>query len=174
MNHPMRQPQRHPLRRRLSLIGVSLIVATLAACGGGDDDPLPQDPSNDVVSKYIGSWLSACYDDDGASAHLRADFKKASATSFTGEVVAYAYIGTSCSGPAVKVEKVFTNMVMSYDGSKAVGAVTADKFSGTADQGSEKVLLYVNGNNLQIGDPDASKDAQGYPNAFYDKPLARF
>lgn len=160
-------------RHGFKLVALSLALTALVACGGGDDDPLPTDPADDVVSKYIGSWLSECYDDSGASAHLRADFTKASATGFTGEVVAYAYIGTSCSGPAVKVEKVFTNMVMSYDGSKAVGTVTADKFAGTADQGEEKVLLHVSGDTLQIGDPDAAKDGQGYPNAFYDKSLSR-
>jgi len=161
------------IRGAFKLIGLSLAIAALTACGGGDDDPLPGDTSGDLVAKYIGSWQSACYADSGASAHLRADFTKASATGFTGEVVAYAYIGTSCSGPSVKNEKVFTNMVMSHDGTKAVGGVTADKFAGTADQGSKNVLLYVNGNTLQIGDPDAAKDAQGYPNAFYDKSLSR-
>jgi glutamine synthetase type III len=64
-------------------------------------------------------------------------------------------------------------MVMSHDGTKVVGGVTADKFAGTADQGSAKVLLTVSGNILRIGDPDASKDAQGYPNAFYDKSMSR-
>ena len=161
------------LRHGFKLVTLSLAIAVLTACGGGNDDPLPDDPSDDVVSKYIGSWLSECFDDDGASAHLRADFTKASATGFTGEVVAYAYIGTSCSGPSVKNKKVFTNMVMSHDGTKAVGGVTADKFAGTSNQGSAKVLLHVNGNTLQIGDPDASKDAQGYPNAFYDKTMSR-
>ncbi|MFN3494245.1 MAG: hypothetical protein ACK40L_07040 [Hydrogenophaga sp.] len=161
------------LRRRLSLLAMVSVVGLLSACGGGDDDPLPTDDSTDVVAKYIGSWRSDCYSDDGASAFLRADFVKASATGFTGDVIAYAYLGTSCSGPAVRVERVLTNMVMSFDGTKPVGTVTADKFSGTADQGSEKILLQVNGNTLQIGDPDASKDAQGYPNAFYDKSLKR-
>jgi hypothetical protein len=160
------------IRRDFKLLGLSLAIAALTACGG-NDDPKPGDTSGDPVAKYIGSWESACYEDSGASAHLRADFTKASATGFTGEVVAYLYIGTSCSGPSVKNEKVFTHMVMSHDGTKAVGSVTADKFAGTSDQGSAKVLLHVNGNTLQIGDPDASKDAQGYPNAFYDKTMSR-
>ncbi|MDO9253697.1 MAG: hypothetical protein Q8S71_14085 [Hydrogenophaga sp.] len=160
------------IRRGFKLIGLSLAIAALTACGG-NDDPLPGDTSGDLVAKYIGSWESGCYEDSGASAHLRADFTKASATGFTGEVVAYAYIGTSCSGPSVKNKKVFTNMVMSHDGTKVVGGVTADKFAGTADQGSAKVLLTVSGNILRIGDPDASKDAQGYPNAFYDKSMSR-
>lgn len=161
------------LRRRFSQLALASVLVVLSACGGGDDDPLPTDSSQDVVAKYIGSWRSECYSDDGASAFLRADFAKASATSFTGDVIAYAYLGTSCSGPAVRTERVLTRLVMSYDGTKAVGAVTADKFSGTADQGAEKIILYVNGNTLQIGDPDASTDAQGYPNAFYDKVLQR-
>ena len=163
----------HPLRRRFNLLAMAALLGLLSACGGSDDDPLPTDPSQDVVAKYIGSWRSDCYSDDGASAFLRADFSKASATGFTGDVIAYAFLGTSCSGPAVRSERVLTNLVMSYDGTKAVGAVTADKFAGTADQGSEKIILYVNGNTLQIGDPDASTDAQGYPNAFYDKSLQR-
>lgn len=162
-----------PLRSGFKLITLSLAIAALTACGGGNDNPLPDDSSNDLVSKYIGSWLSECYDDSGASAHLRADFTKASATSFTGEVVAYAYVGTSCSGPAVKQERVFTNMVMSFDGTKAVGGVTADKFSGTTDRGPAKVLLNASGSTLQIGDPDGSKDGEGYPNTFYDRPLSR-
>lgn len=163
----------HPLRRRFTLFAMASVLALLSACGGGDDDPLPTDDSQDVVAKYIGSWRSECYSDDGASAFLRADFSKASATGFTGDVIAYAYLGTSCSGPAVRVERVLTNLVMSFDGTKTVGGVTADKFAGTADQGDENIVLYVNGNTLQIGDPDASRDAQGYPNAFYDKSLQR-
>ncbi len=161
------------IRHGFQLLGLGLFIATLAACGGGNDDPLPTDGSEDPVAKYIGSWRSECYDDSGASAHLRADFTKTSATGFTGEVVAYAYLGTSCSGPSVKQEKVFTNMVMSHDGTKAVGGVTADKFAGTADQGSEKIVLYVSGSTLQIGDPDAARDGQGYPNEFYDKSLSK-
>ncbi|PKO29529.1 MAG: hypothetical protein CVU36_12865 [Betaproteobacteria bacterium HGW-Betaproteobacteria-9] len=160
------------IRHAFKLVGLSLAIAVLTACGG-NDDPKPGDTSGDPVAKYIGSWESACYEDSGASAHLRADFTKASATGFTGEVVAYLYIGTSCSGPSVKNDKVFTNMVMNHDGTKIVGSVTADKFAGTSNQGSAKVLLHVNGNTLQIGDPDASKDAQGYPNAFYDKTMSR-
>jgi hypothetical protein len=164
-----------PLRHRFQLLTLGLCAATLvAACGGGNDDPLPTDPSGDPVAKYIGSWQSECYSDSGASAHLRADFSKTSSTGFSGEVVAYAYVGTSCSGPSVKRERVFTNLTASYDGTKAVGGVTADKFSGTADQGAAKILLHVvNGNTLQIGDPDASEDAQGYPNAFYDRVMFR-
>lgn len=160
------------IRHAFKLVGLSLAIAALTACGG-NDDPKPVDTSGDPVAKYIGSWESACYEDSGASAHLRADFTKASATGFTGEVVAYFYVGTSCSGPSVKNTKVFTHMVMSHDGTKIVGSVTADKFAGTSDQGSAKVLLHVSGNTLQIGDPDAAKDAQGYPNTFYDKSMTR-
>jgi len=161
------------LKRGGRVATLAFALLALTACGGGDEDPLPSDSSGDVVAKYIGSWRSACYDDSGASAHLRADFTKTSATGFSGEVVAYAYLGTSCSGPSVRSKKVLTNMSVNYAGTKTVGGVSADKFNGTADQGSAKLVLRVDGGTLQIGDPDAAKDGEGFPEAFYDKTLSR-
>lgn len=155
---------------RFPLMAATLAAAALlTACGGGDDDPsVPADTSGDAVAKYIGTWESNCYADSGASARLRADFTKTSSTSFTGNVIAYGYIGSACSGPTVKNEKVLTNMSMTHAGTKDIAGVTADKFSGTADQGNGKVLLYTDGSTLQLGNVGAAKDAEGYPEAFYD------
>ncbi|MGM9427847.1 hypothetical protein [Hydrogenophaga sp. MI9] len=155
---------------RFKLIAATLAVAALAtACGGGGDDPaLAGDSSGDAVARYIGTWESDCYSDSGASAKVRADFTKTSPTSFTGNVIAYGYIGTSCSGPSVKDKKILTNMSMNHDGTKEIAGVTADKFAGASDQGNGKVVLYAAGDVLQIGDPDAAKDAEGYPEAFLE------
>ena len=187
----------HPLHRRLGHFIVIGTVAMLTACGGGDDepeDPAPEapvaeagaDPSEgdtapeaapqptvDVVSKYVGAWGSDCYTEDGFSAIARADFARGSATRITGNVVVNAYLGTSCSGPVIRTERVLTNLSLNYDGTKAIGSATAEKFAGRADQGTGKVLLFLSGNTLRIGDPDASRDAQGYPNAFFDQALRR-
>ena len=121
---------------RFPLIAATLAVASLlAACGGGDDDPsVAADTSGDTVAKYIGTWESDCYADSGASARVRADFTKTSANSFTGNVIAYGYLGGSCSGPTVKDENVLTNLAMNHAGTKTVSGVTADKFSGASDQ----------------------------------------
>lgn len=154
---------------RFPLIAVALASAVLvAACGGGDDDPLPGDTSGDVVAKYIGSWESDCYEDSGASAKVRADFTKTSGTSFTGDVIAYAYIGTSCSGPSVKDEKVLTGLSMTHAGTKDVGGVTADKFNGTSSQQNGQLVMYTDGTNLQLGDVDGPEDAEGYADTFYE------
>jgi hypothetical protein len=155
---------------RFPLFAATLTAAALlSACGGGDDDPaVAGDSSGDVVAKYIGTWESDCYADSGASAKVRADFTKASATSFTGNVVAYGYIGGSCSGPSVRDEKVLTNLSMNHAGTKTVSGVTADKFNGAADQGNGKLVMYTDGSTLQLGDVDAAKDAEGYPNSFYE------
>lgn len=155
---------------RFKLIAATFAAASLlAACGGGDDDPsVAADSSGDVVAKYIGTWESDCYADSGASAKVRADFTKTSATSFTGNVIAYAYVGGSCSGPTVKDEKVLTNLSMNHAGTKTIGGVTADKFSGASDQANGKLVMYTDGSTLQLGDVDAAKDAEGYSNAFYD------
>ena len=180
----------HPLSRRLGSLALLSAFAVLTACGGGNDDPPPEEPVEevasepgveevapaptvDVVSKYVGAWASDCFTEDGFSAVVRADFAKGSATRLTGNVVVNAYLGTSCSGPVVRSERVLTNLALSYDGTKRIGSATAEKFAGRADQGTGKVLLYLRGATLQIGDPDASRDAQGYPNAFYDKTLTR-
>lgn len=158
-----------PSTPRFKLIALSLAVAALAtACGGGDDPPLPGDNSGDVVAKFIGSWESDCYADSGASAKLRADFTKASPTSFTGDVIAYGYIGSSCSGPTVKDEKVLTGLSMTHAGTKSIAGVTADKFSGTSSQKNGKLVMYANGNTLQLGDVDGPEDAEGYANTFYE------
>lgn len=155
---------------RFPLFAAALSTAVLlSACGGGDDDPsVPGDGSSDVVAKYIGTWESDCYADSGASAKVRADFTKTSATSFSGNVVAYGYIGSSCSGPSVKDEKVLTNLSMQHAGTKTVSGVTADKFSGASDQANGKLVMYTDGTTLQLGDVDAGKDAEGYPNSFFE------
>lgn len=154
---------------RLPLLAVALASAgLLAACGGGDDDPLPGDNTGDVVAKYIGSWESDCYAESGASAKVRADFRKTSATSFTGDVIAYGYIGTSCSGRSVKDEKVLTGLSMNHAGTKAIAGVTADKFTGTSSQENGKLVMYATGNTLQLGDVDGPEDAEGYANTFYE------
>jgi hypothetical protein len=156
---------------RFKLIAATFAtVSLLAACGGGDDDDpsVATDSSGDAVAKYIGTWESDCYADSGASARIRADFTKTSATSFTGDVIAYGYIGGSCSGPTVKDEKVLTNLPMNQAGTKTVAGVTADKFAGTSAQANGKLVMYTDGGTLRLGDVDAAKDAEGYANAFYD------
>jgi hypothetical protein len=156
---------------RLPLIAAALAAASLmAACGaGGDDDPaLPGDASSDVVAKYIGSWQSDCFKEGSASGRARADFTKNSPTSLSGDIVVYAYLGGSCSGPAVKDEKVLSNFTLNHAGTKTVEGVTADKFTGTADQKNGKLVLFANGNSLRVGDVDGALDAEGYANAFFD------
>ena len=185
----MLQPWSHPLR----FLGACCAVALLTACGGGDDALPPAEepveeaaqapgpaadaaepaPVVDVVSKYVGAWVSECYTESGYSALVRANFGKASNTRITGNVVINAYLGTSCTGAVIQSERLLTNLSLSYDGTKAIGAAKAEKFAGKADQGTGKVLLYLRGNTLQFGDPDAARDAQGYPNAFYDQSLQR-
>jgi hypothetical protein len=46
--------------------------------------------------------------------------------------------------------------------------VTVDKFSGTSAQKNGKLVMYVNGNTLQLGDVDGPEDAEGYANTFYE------
>lgn len=150
-----------------------LTAAMLTACGGGDDDPLPADTSTDVVAKYMGSWLSRCVNKDGASAEIRADFTKASANSFTGKVVAYAYVGSGCSGLKIKTEDVLTGLSMTHAGTGKAGGMPVDRFVGSSKQGNGKLVLYTDGNTLLVGDPDASKDADGYPTSFLEESLSR-
>jgi hypothetical protein len=161
-------------RPSLKLLCLGLALASLTACGGGDDDKaLSTDVSTDVVAKYIGSWKSDCYKDSGASALLRADFTKVSATSFTGKVVAYGYIGNSCSGPSIKDENVLTNLQMTHAGTKTTAGVLADKFTGSSSQGTSKVLLSGDGTQILIGDPDSGKDAEGFPSQFFEYKFRR-
>lgn len=176
--------------RPLGMLAVIGTITMLAACGGGNDEPPPEEPVQesvtepvtdepapqptvDVASKYAGAWASDCFTQDGFSAVVRADFARGSATRITGNVVINAYFGTSCAGPVVQSEQALTNLNLNYDGTKAVGSATAEKFSGRADQGTARVLLALRGNTLRIGDPDGSRDAQGYPNAFYSQTLQR-
>ena len=160
----MTKPLRFP-----KIAAVVAASALIAACGGGDGGPaLSGDSSSDAVAKYIGTWESDCYADSGASAKLRADFTKTSTTSFTGNVIAYGYLGGSCSGPVIKDEKVLTNLSMNHAGTKDIAGVTADKFAGASDQGNGKIVLYAAGNTLQIGDIDGAKDGEGYAESFYD------
>lgn len=160
---------RFPLR----WLAAAAVAATLAACGGGDDDPLGTDGSSDPVAGFVGSWETRCKSDSGASARVRADLHKVSSTILGGDVIAYYYVGTSCSGPSVKRDKALTNMRMTLVGEQAIQGVTAQQFTGSSDQGESKVLLYTNGNTLLIGDPDAPEDANGYPIEFFEESFSR-
>jgi len=162
-----------PLSRALKLTVVCLGAALLAACGGGNDDPLPGDPSGDPVSKYVGTWISRCVADGGASAHARADFSKLSPNSLSGDVVAYAYAGSSCSGPSVRERKVLTRLSLTLVGPTTVSGLSAERFDGSSDQGTSKVVLSVSGDQLRIGDPDEGQDAEGYATTFFDEVLTR-
>lgn len=153
-------------------MSMALISAALVACGG-DDDPLDTDNSSDPVARYVGSWESRCVADSGASARLRADLSKVTPDTLSGDVIAYAYVGTSCSGPSVRDRKVLSNLRVSLVGSQQTGGVTADRFIGSSAQGEGKVLMYTNGSTLLIGDPDSAKDADGYPTAFLRESLSR-
>lgn len=147
-----------------------LTLAALTACGGGDDG----DTSTDVVAPYIGSWGGTCYPYQGtASAQLQLDFIKTSATSFNGDVVVRVYVGTSCSGLSVASEDVFTNMQMAHAGSTLVAGVAADRFAGTASEGTAKIVLSAGASSLKMGDPTSAKDADGYPTAFYSYAFTR-
>lgn len=159
--------------RAFKISAVTVCMAVLSACGGGNDDPLPGDPSSDPVAKYVGTWLSRCVAESGASAHLRADFRKTSPNSLSGDVIAYAYLGTSCSGPSVKEERALTNLNLTLVGPSTVAGLPAERFTGTSDQGDGRVVLAVTGNLLRIGDPDEGRDAQGYPTSFYEEVLTR-
>lgn len=152
-----------------------LAVASLAltACGGGKDDPVTADAGTDAVAKYVGSWESECYADSGASAELRADFSKTSATSLGGNVTVYYYLGSSCSGPVVKNEKVLADLSLQLQGARTVAGLAADAFSGTSAKGSAKLVLYTDGTTLQIGDVKGAQDAEGYATSFYEYTLKR-
>lgn len=152
---------------------VALAVAALSACGGGRDDPLPTDPSTDAVAKYVGSWISDCVEEDGASAQARADFSKSSANGLTGEVIVNAYVGKSCSGPSVRDRKVLSDLSITLTGSSTVAGLAADQFEGSSAQGEGKILLAVSGASLYVGDPDTPDDAKGFPTGFFEYVLKR-
>jgi hypothetical protein len=160
------------MKLHLSLLTLCLSGAALSGCGGGNDGIAP-DTSGDPVAKYIGTWQSTCYADGDASARWLLDLRKTSATSFEGKLVAHAYGGSTCSSISVDSRNVLTNMRMSYVGSKPLGGVTADTFSGTSSQGTGKVLLYADASVIRLGDIDSPKDSEGYPTAFYGQVFTR-
>ena len=161
------------LSNSFKIFGVSLAIAVLTACGGGRDDPLPTDSSADPVAKYAGSWISECFEDSGASAQARADFTKTSATNMTGDVIAYAFIGRSCSGPSVKKKEVLTDLNVKFIGTTTTQGREADKFEGTSAKSNGKVLLWTDGTTLQVGDPKSPDDAEGFPSTFRKETLTR-
>ena len=160
-------------RFRLRWVATSAVVATLAACGGDNDDPLDTDASSDPVAKFVGTWETECYADSGASAWARADLRKVSADTLAGDVIAYAYVGSSCSGPAVRDRKVLSNLVATKVGSQTVAGMVADQFTGSSDQGNSKFLMFTNGSILLIGDPKSPEDANGFPTQFLEQSLSR-
>ncbi|MEZ5644226.1 MAG: hypothetical protein R3E94_05730 [Burkholderiaceae bacterium] len=154
-------------------LAAPVLAFGLIACGGGNDDPVAGDPAADPVSPYVGTWLSRCVAESGLSAHLRADFLKTGTQSLAGDVLVFYYLGTSCSGPSVDDDRVLSNLQLTLDGTGVVAGLAAERFIGTSNEGNAHVVMAVNGNQLRIGDPDASKDADGFPTAFLDETLTR-
>ena len=158
---------------RFKMLALATALTGLAACGGGRDDPLPTDSTSDPVAKYVGSWISTCVEDSGASAQARADLRKTSPTTMTGDIIAYAYIGRSCSGPSVRDKKVLSDLNVTFTGTTTTQGRTSDKFEGTSAQGEGKVLLFSDNTTMLVGDPDSPDDAQGFPTEFLEYSLTR-
>ena len=91
----------------------------------------------------------------------------------TGDVIAYAFVGRSCSGPSVKKKKVLTDLNVSFTGTKTTQGRTADKFEGSSAEGKGKILLSTDGTTLFVGDPDSADDAEGFPSTFRKETLTR-
>jgi Carboxypeptidase regulatory-like domain len=128
------------------------------------------------LNTYVGNWAGCLRQTDGSSVRvisLRYTLASASVLSFS--ETAQAYSSANCSGSPVGDQFTFSGTATA-NGTKQVGAVTADRFIVAIAAPFNDVygdILNTNGTVLRGGDADGSLDANGYPNSFAIDTLAK-
>lgn len=173
MSRPFHNFKRGFIMRRLAWLSSAASVAVLvAACGGGGGGSslTPSEPTD----KYVGTWtncLVTVVNGITVSALTSFTATKTDAThgSFTTTVTVFAT--SNCAvlklSDPVPVPELSGNVAIDSVGTGPSGS---DKITITPSSlPSFKNLALVTGSQLQFGDPDSAKDAQGYPTALDTK-----
>jgi hypothetical protein len=148
---------------------LSLVAATLVACGGGGGGDAPA-AAADAADKYVGTW-AACGKATATSTtstKVTFIFSKTGATSLNQTVTDVDYPISNCTGtPFNPQTEVFSTVI---NGTKVIGGSTVDIVTSTQTNPAGtpfNQILFVNGTSLQYGSTDTgtTADANGYPNA---------
>jgi hypothetical protein len=153
---------------KLSLL--SLVAATLVACGGGGDSA----PAANA-DKYVGSWAICVPTTSTTNGVLsgRATYVFAKTTETALSVsLDYTFYGTTnCAGSASTTSTGVATGTVNLNGTKTVGTDTVDRlnFALTSKVDAElngpfKDIGLISGNTLKFGASSAA-DAEGYPTA---------
>jgi hypothetical protein len=144
-------------------IGASLMLAALAACGGGSDD----DNTPGAIDKYVGEWTSNCVrEEDGSSFIADVDITKIDSNKAQAKGKEYKYSSSDCTGTPDKYEWLDT---ITSKGQKIIDGIIVDKVEAVDKNGdSFKLIFTIQDGKIVIGDEDGPKDADGYPTTFHN------
>ncbi len=157
-----------PFKRALGAMGLALAVA-LSACGGGGDSPASATStanlaSNGTADPYVGSYQSACQQDDSTSSYrvnVTVAKKSVNTADVTYKFVAYA--GISCAGTGTPLSAFDTTETWTIVGTKTASGKTVDKITTPIANGTEKDIAYTDGSRVIFGDFSGPLDNEGYP-----------
>jgi hypothetical protein len=117
----------------------SLLMVSLAGCGGGGDDAGASGFAAEPAQKYVGTWVEPCDDSTVAreSAPLvflkqkvRITYTKVSASKLSFVTVSDIYPTTDCSGtPLVSQTNNAAGNSLTVDGTKTVNGQVVDKIT---------------------------------------------
>ena len=174
MSRPFHNFKRGFIMSRLAWLSSAASAAVLvAACGGGGGGSSL--PPSEPVDKYVGTWTNCLVvtipGSPTVSALTSFTATKVDAThgSFTTTVTIFAT--SNCAvlklSDPVPVPELSGNVAIDSVGTGPSGS---DKITITPPTlPSFKEIALVTGSQLQFGDPDSAKDAQGYPTALDSK-----
>lgn len=158
-------------RSALGLGSALTLAIGLTACGGGGDNATSS-ASNGTADPYVGTWKNRICDagQGGFFKDAIVITKKADKV-YQVDFQIYQYSTNTCTGTGTAVPGDNFSFVNTIVGTKAMEGVTADKVTYTdLNNATVKSVSYTDGKVLRVGDDFATKDADGFPNAFDTSP----
>jgi Carboxypeptidase regulatory-like domain len=143
------------------LIGGGVFQGQRTAAGGTAVSPTS-------IDQYVGTWVGCNNFTDGTSDRETTTFVKSSASSLTLTDVTVSYNGAGCTGVPTGAPTTQVG-VITFAGTKLVGAVAADKLIFTVSNPSSftfNQIIFINGSTMKIGETDIAPGADGFPNSF--------
>jgi hypothetical protein len=148
---------------KLSLL--SLIAATLVACGGGDGDG-----DGDAADKFAGTW-GQCVPVTGTPGLLSVRsvfvYTKTGANNLTMSINGTGYSAANCAGTKLNTTNGIATGTVVINGTKVINGQTVYRFdtnsvsSVASLNGNFKDVALITGTTFTFG--NGANDAEGYP-----------
>ena len=148
-----------------ALLGAGVVLAY----GNGDWVTLDLETHDTraPADKYVGTWVSACFHNPEGSGQAVVTISKRTATTLGMVRRIDLYATPDCAGRRTE-EEVVETVRLTWTGIKVMAGKPVDKLHSDSSPGGEDDLAFIDNNRLYTGNPDAPRDALGYPEALDD------